>query len=85
MGKDKNGEYVPPKGKPNGSDKDTHRLKDAFAATDPKTEKEIADKYTQDGADGLSAGVHVRHANRMTQKDPEVKENKNSSNNNNNS
>lgn len=68
MGKDKNGGYVPPKGKPSGSDRDTHPLKDAFAVTDPETENEIAAKYTKDGTDELADGIHVRHVNRNLHK-----------------
>jgi hypothetical protein len=68
MGKDQNGGYIPPKGKPTGSGRETHGLKDAFAATDPETEKEIADKYTEDGGDEPSANVPVRHPNRNLHK-----------------
>jgi len=68
MGKDKNGGYIPPKGKPSGSGRETHQLKDAFAVVDLKAEEEIADKYTKDGADGLAEGIHVRHVNRNLHK-----------------
>ncbi|GAB2689183.1 hypothetical protein GCM10027037_09900 [Mucilaginibacter koreensis] len=68
MGKDQNGGYVPPKGKPSGSGRETHNLKEAFAVTDPETEKKIADEYTEDGADEVSANVHVRHPNRNVHK-----------------
>jgi hypothetical protein len=61
MGKDKNGGYVPPKEKPSGSGRETHQLKDAFAVVKPEIEKEIAEKYTKDGADELADGIHVRH------------------------
>jgi hypothetical protein len=47
MAKNKSGAYVPPKGKPTGSGRETHPLKDAFAVTDPETENEIAEKYTK--------------------------------------
>jgi len=68
MAKNKNGTFVPPKGKPTGSGHETHHLKDAFAVVDPETEKEIADKYTQDGADEIAEGIHVRHPNRNVHK-----------------
>lgn len=71
MGKDKNGAYIAPKGKPSGSENQTHHLKDAFAAIDPETEKAIAEKYTEDGADEISANVHVRHPNRNVNKNQE--------------
>ena len=83
MGKDKNGGYIPPKGKPSGNGKETHGLMDAFAGTDPETDNEIANKYTEDGGDKLAPGVYERHANRMVQKDPDVKENNNNNNSNN--
>jgi hypothetical protein len=68
MAKERNGAFVPPKGKPTGNGRETHQLKDAFAVTDPETEKEIAAKYTKDGADELADGVHVRHVNRNLHK-----------------
>ncbi|WP_345950678.1 hypothetical protein ABDD95_04335 [Mucilaginibacter sp. PAMB04274] len=80
MGKDKNGGYVPPKGKPSGSGRETHGLKDAFAAIDPETENEIAAKYTNDHTDELANGVHVRHVNRNLHKGEDLGENNNSNN-----
>jgi hypothetical protein len=80
MGKDKNGGFVPPKGKPTGSDRDTHPLKDAFAVTNPETEREIAEKYTKDGTDELADGVHVRHVNRNLHKGEDLEDNNNSNN-----
>jgi hypothetical protein len=80
MGKDKKGEYVPPKGKPTGSGRDTHQLKDAFAVTDPETESEIAEKYTKDGTDELADGIHVRHVNRNLHKGEDLDDNNNSRN-----
>jgi hypothetical protein len=79
MGKDKNGGYIPPKGKPSGSENETHHLKDAFAVTDPETEQKIADKYTKDGTDEIAEGIHVRHVNRNLHKgeDKETYENNN--------
>jgi hypothetical protein len=78
MSKDKNGTYLPPKGKPTGSDRDTHQLKDAFAVTDPETENEIAEKYTKDGTDELADGIHVRHVNRNLHKGESPEDNNNS-------
>jgi len=78
MSKDKNGTYLPPKGKPTGSDRDTHQLKDAFAVTDPETENEIAAKYTKDGTDELADGIYVRHVNRNLHKGEDLDNNKNS-------
>ena len=78
MSKDKNGTYLPPKGKPTGSDSDTHQLKDAFAVTDPETENEIAAKYTKDGTDELADGVYVRHVNRNLHKGEDLDDQNNS-------
>jgi len=78
MSKDKNGTYLPPKGKPTGSDRDTHQLKDAFAVTDPETENEIAAKYTKDGTDELADGVYVRHVNRNLHKGEDLDDQNNS-------
>ena len=80
MGKDKNGGFVPPKGKPTGSGSETHPLKDAFAVTDPETENEIAEKYTKDGTDELADGIHVRHVNRNLHKGEDLEDNNNSNN-----
>jgi hypothetical protein len=75
MAKDRNGAFVPPKGKPTGNGRETHHLKDAFAVTDPETEQEIAAKYTKDGADELADGVHVRHVNRNLHKGEDLDDN----------
>ena len=80
MSKDKNGAYIPPKGKPTGNGRETHGLKDAYAVTDPETEKEIADKYTEDGTDELSSNVHVRHVNRNLHKGEDLGDDNNGSN-----
>ena len=73
MAKNKNG-FVPPKGKPSGSGRETHPLKEALAVTDLKTEDEIADKYTKDGADEIADHVHVRHINRNLHKGEDMDE-----------
>jgi hypothetical protein len=77
MGKDRNGGFVPPKGKPTGNGRETHQLKDAFSVTDPETEQQIADKYTKDGTDELADGIHVRHVNRNLHKGEDMDENGN--------
>lgn len=69
MGKERNGRFVPPKGRPSGSDKDTPGLKDAFAVNDPETDKEIANKYA-DNMDDLAPNI-VRHKNRNVNKGEE--------------
>jgi hypothetical protein len=74
MAKNKNGDFVPPKGKPSGNGRETHHLKDAFAVTDPETENELAEKYTKDGADEIAEGVHVRHVNRNLHKGEDMSE-----------
>jgi len=67
MGKDREGKFIPPKGKPSGSGKNTNGLRDAFAGTDPETDEALRDKYT-DAPDEPSANVYVRHANRNVNK-----------------
>lgn len=66
MAKTKTG-YVPPKGKPSGSGRETHGLKNALAVNDLETDNELAEKYT-DGEDEPSANVNLRHVNRNLHK-----------------
>ena len=66
MAKTKAG-YVPPKGKPSGSGRESHGLKDAFSVNDLETDNELAEKYT-DSEDEPSANVNVRHVNRNLNK-----------------
>lgn len=73
MGKDRNGKFIPTKGKPSGTGKDTVGLKDAFAVNDPETDNHIADKYT-DNIDKATPNVYVRHPNRNVNKGDENEE-----------
>jgi hypothetical protein len=66
MAKSKTG-YVPPKGKPSGSGRETHGLKPALAVNDLETDNFLAETYT-DGVDEPSANVHIRHNNRNVHK-----------------
>ncbi|WP_134090491.1 hypothetical protein [Olivibacter sp. XZL3] len=66
MGKDKNGSFVPPKGRPSGSGRESSGLRNAFAITDLDEDNEIAEKYT-DGPD-KPAGITMRHQNRNVDK-----------------
>lgn len=70
MGKDKTGKFIPNKGRPSGSGKETVGLKDAFAVNDPETDNEIANKYT-DSIDNPVPNVYVRHPNRNVSKGEE--------------
>ena len=70
MAKDRNGSFLPPKGRPSGSGKETAGLRNAFAVNDPETDDEIADKYT-DAPDQPSANVPMRHKNRNVNKGEE--------------
>ncbi|WP_423145968.1 hypothetical protein [Rubrolithibacter danxiaensis] len=70
MAKNKNGTFVPPKGRPSGSAKDTAGLRNAFAVNDLKTDEELSEKYT-DGPDEPSANVPLRHKNRNVNKGEE--------------
>ena len=69
MGKERNGRFIPPKGKPSGSGKDTAGLKNAFAVNDPETDNEITNKYADDIED-LAPNM-VRHKNRNVNKGEE--------------
>ena len=70
MGKTRNGNFIPPKGKPSGSGKETHGLKDAFAVNDLETDNQLSDKYTV-APDEPAPNVHVRHPNRNVNKGEE--------------
>lgn len=70
MGKDKNGTFLPPKGRPSGSGRETAGLRDAFAVNDLETDKELADKYLE-APDEPSANVPLKHRNRNVHKGEE--------------
>jgi hypothetical protein len=68
MGKDRNGAYHPPKGKPSGAGKSEDEL--GVQATPPEKMEQyekITERYTVDD-ETLSPDVHLRHPNRNTQK-----------------
>lgn len=67
MRKDRNNKFVPSKGRPSGSGKDSAGLKNAFAVNDPEMEKEITEKYT-DNIDEPAPNIYVRHPNRNVNK-----------------
>ena len=67
MGKNKNNDFVPPKGRPSGSGKEGSGLKDAFAVNDLETDNQLADTYTN-GEDEPADNVHLRHPNRNVDK-----------------
>lgn len=70
MGKNKSGKYIPPKGRPSGSGRESSGLKEAFAVTSNEEDKELTDKYLEDPDEPLS-NVHVRHHNRNIDRDIE--------------
>jgi hypothetical protein len=79
MGKDREGKYHPPKGKPSGTGKE-----EGVGLNSPHTGSveqylEMADKYTE-GASEMPANVKVRHPNRNTNKNEEKKQDRNSRN-----
>lgn len=76
MAKDREGKFIPPKGKPSGSGKNTNGLRDAFAGTDPETDENLTEKYT-DGPDQPAPNVHMRHANRNVNKGEDTNDNDN--------
>lgn len=67
MGKDRNGNFIPTKGRPTGSPKETAGLRNAFAVNDLQKDNELADKY-MNAPDKPSANVYIRHNNRHTNK-----------------
>jgi hypothetical protein len=68
MGKNRDGKFIPPKGRPSGEGTPKAGLKPVLNADDPDKGERIADKYT-DGPDQPAANVHVRHINRNTEKE----------------
>ena len=76
MGKDREGKFIPPKGKPSGSGKNTNGLRDAFAGTDPETDENLTERYT-DGLDQPAPNVHLRHSNRNVNKGEDTTDNDN--------
>jgi hypothetical protein len=75
MAKNKEGKFVPPKGKPSGKGNETVGLKDAFAAIDPDKENEITEKYISD-TDEQEALIQMRHVNRNVNKGVDYDDNK---------
>ena len=76
MGKDREGNYHPPKGKPSGSGKeDSVGLKPAMTGSEDQY-LNMAEKYTE-GPDEMPANVRVRHPNRNVNKGEDRKEQKN--------
>lgn len=67
MGKNKNNNFIPPKGRPSGSGREGSGLKDTFAVNDLETDNYLADNYTK-GEDEPAENVHLRHPNRNTDK-----------------
>lgn len=67
MGKNKNNNFVPPKGRPSGSGREGSGLKDAFAVNDLETDNQLSEAYTK-GEDQPAENVHLRHKNRNTDK-----------------
>lgn len=67
MGKNKNNNFIPPKGRPSGSGREGSGLKDAFAVNDLEKDNELFDAYTA-GEDQPASNVHVRHPNRNVDK-----------------
>jgi len=71
MGKDREGKFIPPKGKPSGDGQPKAGLKPVNNLDNLDARDEIADKYT-DGPDQPAANVPVSHPNRNTNKnDPD--------------
>ncbi len=68
MGKDQNGKFVPPKGKPSGDGNNKAGLKPVNNWENLEEQLEKEDTYT-DGPDTPSANVPLRHPNRNVDKE----------------
>lgn len=68
MGKDVNGKYVPPKGRPSGEGVAKAGLKTVNDLENLENQLEKEDDYT-DGPDTPSANVRVMHPNRNVDKE----------------
>jgi hypothetical protein len=66
MGKNQNGNYIPPKGRPSGAGRE-RSIKEAFAVNDLEKDNELTENFMDD-PDNPSANVHIRHPNRNTDK-----------------
>ncbi|MDO1445395.1 hypothetical protein Q0590_03985 [Rhodocytophaga aerolata] len=64
IGKNANGTYVPPKGKPSGEGTSKAGLKSVNDLENLDEHYEIADKYTE-GPDTPAANVKIMHPNRV--------------------
>ena len=67
MGKDREGNFHPPKGKPSGADKSEGLGMEPTAPGKMEQYDDITKTY-MDGADEIADNVHVRHVNRNTTK-----------------
>lgn len=67
MGKNKNGDYIPPKGRPSGTGREGTGLRNAYAAVDPEVDKNLEEKYLE-SPDQPARNVYMRHQNRNLDK-----------------
>ncbi len=74
MGKNKDGKYIPPKGKPSGEGRSKAGLKPVVNLDNLDERNEIADKYT-DGPDMPAANVRVMNPNRVAGKTDDEEDN----------
>jgi hypothetical protein len=71
MGKDREGRFIPLKGKPSGSGRESNLgLRPQISEDELQQDEEITEKYTS-GEDTLAPNVHKRHPNRNTAKGDE--------------
>ncbi|WP_343702298.1 hypothetical protein [Chitinophaga sp.] len=71
MGKDREGRFIPPKGKPSGSGRESKLgLRPGMAPEDLEKDQSITDKYTS-GEDEPAPKVRMRHPNRNVHKGDE--------------
>lgn len=72
MGKNKNGVFVPPKGKPSGNGRESHGQ--AEVKNDIERDNSIAENYTDNENEELSGNVSVKHPNRHLHKGEDTPE-----------
>lgn len=75
MGKDRDGNYHPPQGKPSGVDKSEGTGLEAIPPAEMKEYKEITEEYIE-APDEIGDNVHVRHQNRNPSKGEQSFKNK---------
>lgn len=67
MAKTEHGGFTPPKGNPSGNGRNEQGIKD-LGGINLEADQELANRYTDDDNEEVSADVNVRHHNRNDNK-----------------